>query len=390
MTYHLVCRIVLLIIPCFIFQACKNSSTPPPPPPTEVNVVTVKKETIPYVYDSVGYAESSHLVEIRARVEGYLEEIAYVEGSRVEIGDLLFKLDQRNFVAAVEQAKGSLEREKALLWNAKQTVDRLTPLYEKHAASKKDLDDATASLLASQASVQTAQASLDSAQINLSYTVITSPIQGLAGKSNFREGALISPGPSNLMTTVNTLDPIWVYFSISENQMLKIEREISNHTLVEPKDKNYVVEVLLADGSLFAGRGKVDFAAPTYDQKTGTLTLRAQFPNPKNILRPGQFVRVKVLGAIRPNAIFVPQKAVLEGKSGMFVYVVRDGKAAIQNVVVGDWYGDNWIVKEGLKEGEQVIVDGVNKVHQDSHVKVSAVLPLKKDKAPSTTPFSEF
>ena len=276
----------------------------------------------------------------------------------------MFMLDQRPFVAALEQAQGMLAREKALLWNAKQAVDRLTPLYAKHAASKKDLDDATASLLASQASVDAAKANVDAAEINLSYTVITAPINGMAGKSTFREGALISPGPNNLLTNVDALDPIWVYFNISDNQRLKIENEVKKHTLVMPKGENFDVEVVLSDGSIFPARGKVNFAAPTYDQKTGTLSLRAQLPNPNNLIRPGQFLRVKVLGAIRPHAIYVPQKSLLEGKNGMFVYVVKNGKAAIQNVEVGDWYGDNWIVTEGLKVGDQVIVDSINKVGQ--------------------------
>lgn len=359
-------------------------------PPVDVSTVIIKKNTIPSVYHSIGYAESSHPVEIRARVEGYLEEIAYIEGSEVKLGQLLFKLDQRPFIAAVEQAKGSLAREKALLWNAKQAVDRLTPLYAKHAASKKDLDDATASLLASEASVQVAKANLDTAEINLSYTIITSPINGLAGKSNFREGALISPGPNNLMTSVDALDPIWVYFSISENEILKINKDVKNHTLVLPKDDNYDVEVILADGTVYPSKGRVNFASPTYDQRTGTLTVRAQFSNPQDVIKPGQFLRVKVLGTLRPNAIYVPQKALLEGKSGMYVYVVRDGKAFIQNVIVGDWYGSDWIITEGLKEGEEVIIDGVNKVGQGSLVRVTRNnLPIKevlpKDQEPKVS-----
>lgn len=363
-----------------LLGSCREKSEEQPSSPLiEVTTVTVEKKTIPYVYDSVGNAASSHPVEIRARVEGYLEEISYKEGDKVQVGQIMFMLDQRPFIAALEQAQGMLAREKALLWNAKQAVDRLTPLYAKHAASKKDLDDATASLLASQASVDAAKANVDAAEINLSYTVITAPINGMAGKSTFREGALISPGPNNLLTNVDALDPIWVYFNISDNQRLKIENEVKKHTLVMPKGENFDVEVVLSDGSIFPARGKVNFAAPTYDQRTGTLSLRAQLPNPNTLIRPGQFLRVKVLGAIRPHAIYVPQKSLLEGKNGMFVYVVKNGKAAIQNVEVGDWYGDNWIVTEGLKVGDQVIVDGVNKVGQGSPVKVTKELKLDQN-----------
>lgn len=374
--YH---KIFLVIILIYSLSSCNKTEETPPVSLVEVSVVNVQRNTIPLVYQSVGYAESSHPVEIRARVEGYLEEIAYVEGSHVKTGDLLFKLDQRPFIANVEQAKGSLAREKALLWNAQQAVNRLTPLYQKNAASKKDLDDATASLLAAEASVQVAKANLESAEINLSYTVLNSPIDGLAGKSNFREGALISPGPNNLMTSVETLNPIWVYFSISENEILKMDSEVKKHTVILPKDDQYQVEVVLADGSIYPEKGVVNFASPTYNQRTGTLSLRAQFTNPHTVIRPGQFLRVNVYGAVRPDAIYVPQKALLEGKNGMYVYVVREGKAAIQNVEVGDWYGDYWIITEGLKEGELVVVDGVNKVGQNVPVKITKEIPIQTD-----------
>lgn len=367
-------HILLFLVLAFFLASCRNKKQVQESASVEVSAVTIKKETIPDVFESVGYAASSHPVEIRARVEGYLEAISYIEGDKVTIGQVMFKLDQRPFIAALEQAQAMHEKEKALLWNAKQAVDRITPLYAKNAASKKDLDDATASFLAAQASVAGAQANVDAAKINLSYTVITSPIDGLAGKSNFREGALISPGPNNLLTNVDTLDPIWVYFNVSDNQRLKIEKEVKNRTLVMPKDDNFDVEVILSDNSIFPYRGKVNFAAPTYDQRTGTLSLRAQLPNPKNLIRPGQFLRVKVLGAIRPNAIYVPQKALLEGKNGMYLYVIKDDKAAIQNVEVGDWYGNNWIITQGLKIGDQVIVDGVNKVGQGTPVKVTKEL----------------
>lgn len=372
-------RPFLLIALVFLLAAsCKGEKSLPPPPFVEVSALTIQKDTIPWIYESVGYAESSHQVEIRARVEGYLEEIAYIEGAQVTKGQLLFKLDQTPFIAAVEQAKGNLAREKALLWNAQQTVERLTPLYAKHAVSKKDLDEATANLLASQASVQVAEAALKVAEINLSYTLLTSPINGLSGKSSYRQGALISPGSNQLMTSITALDPIWISFSISENEILKIDKEVKNRTLVLPKDKNYGVEVILADGSRYPSRGEVNFSAPAYDQKTGTLSMRAQLPNPNLILKPGQFVRVNVKGAIKPNTIYVPQKALLESKTGMYVYIVREGKAAIQNVIVGDWYGDYWIIEEGLREGDQVIVDGINKVGQGSPIKVTKEIKVDK------------
>ena len=368
-------RLVTLLI---LLTSCGEKQQEPQIASVEVTTVLVKKNTIPYVFKSVGYAASSHPVEIRARVEGYLEKISYKEGDKVEEGQIMFMLDQRNFIAAVEQNKALLAKEKALLWNAHQAVDRLTPLYAKHAASKKDLDDATSTLLASEASVDAAKANLETAEINLSYTTIRSPINGMAGKSNFREGALISPGPNNLMTNVDAIDPIWVYFNASENERLKFLNDVKKRTIIAPKEDNYDVEIILANGSMFPYRGKVNFAAPTYDQRTGTVSLRAEIPNPDSLILPGEFVRVRVLGAVRPNTIYVPQQALLEGKSGMYVFIVRDGKAAIQNVVVGDWYGDYWIINQGLQVGDEVIVEGINKIGQGSPVTVTKQLSLKK------------
>lgn len=341
-------------------------------PPIQVTDYVVEPKTIPAVFEFVGFAESSHPVEIRARVEGYLDKIAYQEGQLVKEGDLLFQLDPKQYQADVEKAKGEVARQEALVANAKLTVDRLTPLYEQKAASKKDLDNATASLLSSEALLLTAKAQLLYNQINLDYTTIRSPISGLTDKARFREGSLINPGTNSLMTTVSVYDPIWVYFTISDNDILRARHQEENKSLVMPqregtialpRDNQYVVEAVFSDGSIYENKGKVDFTSPTYDQSTGTLLVRAVFPNAKVELLPGQFVKVKVYGAERPNAIFVPRRALLQKKDGMFVYLIsKNNKVIAQDVSTAEWYGDYQIVTNGLKPGDRIIVDGINKV----------------------------
>lgn len=352
--------------------SCESGKKPTPgrPPPTVTDFV-VEPHTIPAVFDFIGFAASSHPVEIRARVEGYLDKIAYMEGQFVDVGDLMFQIDPKPFEAKVAQYAGEVARQKAILENAKLTVARLSPLYQQKAASKKDLDNATAEMLASAAAVESAQAQLLDAQINLGYTTIRSPIAGYSDKAKYREGALIAQGPSSMLTSVSVLDPIWVYFNISENDIVLAQQQTADKTLtipgensiVLPENNEWEVEAITSEGTTFPYKGKVDFSAPTYDQSTGTLQARAVFPNPKADLRPGQFVRVKVHGAKRPNALYVPQRALVQKTTGMFVYLItQDNKVIAQDVETGAWYGDYQIITNGLKAGDHIVVDGTNKV----------------------------
>ncbi len=361
--------------------SCQDQKHEQSPPQTvEVTVFETNANTIPAIFEYVGVVQSSHPVEIRARVEGYLDKIAYTEGELVRRGQLLFQIDPRPFVAALDNAKGLLARYEAELWDAQQAVARFKPLYEKKAASKRDLDSATAQLLASEANVDSAKAQVREAELNLSYTVIRSPINGVSSKSNFREGALITPGSNGLLTTLYVIDPIWAYFNISEGDLLKYREEVAKGQLIFPKDLRFDVELVLSDGSLFSSRGKVNFADPSLQQTTGTMLVRAEFANPDNQLRPGQFVRAKVLGAIRPNAILIPQKAVLQGQTGMYIYTVnQDNKAERKVVVPGDWYKSYWIIKSGLQAGERVVVDGVNKVQNNTQLKIKEVSSFHED-----------
>lgn len=375
----------LLPISLLLIAACSKEAKPPPPPPVKVVAFTVTPQTIPAVFDFIGFAESSHQIEIRARVEGYLDKIAYVEGQLVHAGDLLFQLDPTQFKTKVDQARGEVAKQEALVENAKLTVNRLTPLFQQKAASKKDLDNATATLLSTQASLQSAKADLVNNEINLGYTTITTPITGLSDRSKYREGALITPGSNSLLTTVSVLDPIWVYFTVSDNVILRAQEQSAKKKIIFPEEKNYSVEVILSDDSVYPYKGKVNFSAPTYDQSTGTLLIRAVFPNPKATMLPGQFVRIKVYGAEHPNVLYVPRRALLQKANGMYVYLIdKDNQVVAQDVSTGDWYGDYQIITNGLKPDDRIVVDGINKIVAGMKVEVTGEWQPQKADQKST------
>ncbi len=353
-------------------------------PPVPVTAFQIKPTTIPATFQFVGVAKSSHPVEIRARVEGYLWSVDYVEGSAVKVGDPLFQLDPRPFIASLEEAAGMLAREEAVLWRSKKSLDRMTALFPKNAVSQRDLDDATASVMMAEASVISAKADVEQAELNLSFTRITSPIDGLSGRAIYQQGALISPSINGLLTQVSVIDPIWVLFSVSDNELLIGTGEKKRKELVLPEQEEYAVQLELSDGSLFPYQGKLNFTSPTLDPATGSLVIRATFPNPEGLLLPGQFVRAYVLGAYRPDAIIVPQQAVAQGRDGMYVFVIsREGTVSLRTIHVGDWYENYWIIKEGLQPGELVVVEGTNRVADGASVKVTSTF------LPSTLPFKQ-
>jgi len=371
---------VFIFLPCLslcFLNSCKKQVVPPRPP-APVTAMRVEAQTIPAEFEFVGVAESSHIVELRARVEGYLEQITYKEGSLVHAGDLMFVLDQRPFIAQVESAQGMLDKQNAVLWNAEQTKARMVPLYQQNAVSQRDLDNAIAEELAAKASVETASADLYKADLNLGFASITAPVTAMSNQAKFREGALISPGPDSLLTTLYVIDPIWVNFSVSDNDLIKLNKEIKLKQVVIPKDNNFTIEAILSDGSRIPATGTIDFMNPALQQSTGTMLIRAVFPNPEAILRPGQFIRVIVKGANRPYAIIIPQTAVIQGESGTFVYVVdQSGKAQMRLVELGDWYQNYWIVNKGLATGDVVVTQGVNKIQNGSQVQIQSLVPSR-------------
>ncbi len=356
-------------------------------PTLEVTVETIQTQTIPAIFEFVGVIQSSHEVDIRARVTGYLDTIAFVEGSEVRKGDLLFQIDPRPFQTTLAKNRAQLAREEAVYWQAKRAVERFMPLYEQKAASQRDLDNAIAQQMSAEAQVMAARAQVADAELNLSYTTIASPLDGLTSQATYRVGSLISPG-EDLLTTVSLLDPIWVLFSISEQDALKSRDAIEKKRLVFPPQNEFVIELILADGSLYPEKGVVNFASPSYSQKTGTMTIRAVLPNPDALLRPGQFVRVKIYGATRPNAIVVPQQAVLQGQKGPFVFVVNpDNRLEVRPVILGPWDGqNNWVIYEGLTAGDLVVVEGVNKMQPGAIVQIKKETPPP---LPETIPTTE-
>lgn len=366
-------RLLLLLL---IIAGC--TTKPQTPPPVGVVAFQVEPHTIPAIFEFVGVARSSHPVEIRSRVEGYLYSIDYVEGSMVEKDTLLFQIDPRQFLASLEAAKGALARQEAVLWRAQKSLARIEPLYKQNAASQRDYDDATAQVLIAEASVIEAKENVVQAELNLSYTHITSPIKGLAGRALFREGTLITPSVNGMLTEVSVIDPIWVYFSVADNELLQGRAEGQAQTLILPKEHEYEVALELSDGSMFPYKGKVNFASPTLNPLTGTMSVRAEFLNPEGEILPGQFVKAKVSGAMRPNALFVPQSAVFQGSHGKCVFLIdAQNKVSIQEVQVGDWFQNYWIIRSGLKAGDVVIAEGINKVREGSIVQITSTQTYK-------------
>jgi membrane fusion protein (multidrug efflux system) len=338
----------------------------------KVKVMVVEAKTIPIDFSIVGVTQSSHLVDIWSRVEGYLDKINFVEGAYVTEGHSLFQLDASQFESSVKEAQANLDRAKATLVAAQKAYDRYKPLFEQKAASRKDLDDASSQLLAEQANVAMNQARLDQANLNLGYTNITSPISGITTSAKYREGTLINPGVNGLLTSVAVIDPIWVSINVSDQYFLKSNREVAAGELIIPEGYQFDVSLILADGTIFPEKGKVDFISPILDPGTGTLGTRAIFPNPGGALKPGQFIRAKISGAKRPNAIVIPQRCVQQGAQGRYVYVVgKNNKAEIRHVETGDWYENSWIIQSGLKPGDVVVVDGLAKLQDGTLVEVS-------------------
>jgi len=354
---HIRTMILLLVLVCMTAACTKGPEEKAQPRSAEVSVITVEARDVPVTGEFVAQTQSSRLVNIQARVSGFLEKRVYTEGAIVKEGDVLFLMDQKPFKVQLDQAEAALARQKAAMETAKANLARVKPLAEMDALSQKDLDDATGQYESYAAAVDQAKAQVETAKLNLSYTVITSPVTGITSYAQQTDGTYISTQNSQL-TTVAVLSPMWVNFSISENQWQKNHDEERRGLLRMPKGNNFVVEVVLVDGSLFPYTGRITFADSSYNPQTGTFLLRASVDNPKGTLMPNQYVRVRIKGAIRPNAILVPQRAIQQSSKGHIVWVVKEGKAEARPVTVGNWNGDEWFVFEGLTAGEQVVVDG--------------------------------
>jgi len=366
-----------------LLSACKQKPAGPAAgAPIEVGVITVALRDVPVVFEYVGQTQSSQQVEIRARVSGFLDKRVYTEGTTVHAGDLLFQMDKKPFEAALDAAQAELKQQQARLETAQANLDRVKPLAKANALSQKDLDDAVGQQLAAAAAVEQARANVTSAELNLGYTTITSPVTGLSSFAKKQEGTYIDPG-SSLLTYVAKLDPMWVNFSLSENELLEFRSQRRSGALKLPLIEDLDVEIVLADGSSYPQRGHISFADAAFNTDTGTYLVRATVPNRDGTLRPGQFVRVRLSGAERTQAIAVPQQAVLQGDRGSFVWTVGPGEKAQQRVVeTGDWSGNEWIIASGLRAGDRVVVENVIRLSPDAPLKA---VPASTPAAGSTT-----
>lgn len=341
-----------------LLAACGKEAPKLAPAPLEVSIITVQPRDVALAREYVAQTQSSQAVNIQARVSGFLDKRVYTEGAVVKAGQVLFRMDQKPFQAQLDAAKAALQRNQAAMQVAKANLDRTKPLAAKNALSQKDLDDATGQYEQSAAAVEQSKAQVTSAQLDLSYTVISSPVSGVSSYAAVADGTYLSPQNAQL-TTVSVLSPMWVNFSLSENEFLRIQNDIRDGRLRLPKDMNMAVQIVQPDGSVFPAAGKITFADPSYNAQTGTFLIRATVDNPKGVLRPNQYVRARLQGAVRPHAVLVPQRAVQQGAKGHFAWVIdRHGKAELRPLVVGDWHEDSWFVDQGLAAGDRLVVDG--------------------------------
>jgi membrane fusion protein (multidrug efflux system) len=334
----------------------------------EVLVTEVLQKDVPVVREWIGSLDGSVNADIRARVSGYLISRNYKEGSLVHQGDPLFQIDPSVYEAAVEQAKSAVAQAEANQLQAEQTEKREVQLFEQKVESQQNRDNAVQNNTAAKAALKAQQAGLRQAELNLEFTKVTAPITGVAGIANPGIGDLVGPSDSQPLTTVSTLDPIKAYFQISEQDYLKVaQRIVEDHANPTPAPP---VEIILADGSLYPQQGKFSAIDRQVDDQTGTIRLAALFPNSNNILRPGQFVRVRVTVKTVRGALLVPQRAVNELQTSYELAVVgADNKAEIRPVKVGERVGSLWVVEDGLKPGERVVVEGLQRVRDHEPVK---------------------
>lgn len=367
--------------------ACKPASPPqagmPAMPPAEVAIVKVAPQTVPVMLEYTGQITGVRDIEVRARVTGILLKRNYQEGSPVKAGQSMFTIDPAPYQAALARAEADIASAEARLAKAERDAARLKPLIEAHAIAQRDFDDAVSAQQIAEADLKSLKTRITDARLNLSYTRVEAPISGIAGRALTMEGSLVS-GPDVLLTTVTQMNPIYASFGMPDNERLQLDADAQAGRLVLPKDGMFEVTVKLADGSLYAKKGRMNFSDIRINTATGTSETRAELPNPDGALRPGQFVRVSLEGAQRQNAILVPQRAVLEGPQGKFVFVANaQDKVEIHPVEVGQWSGDAWVINKGLQAGERVIVDGVVKIGPGAAVKVTDLNAAKPSAEPA-------
>ena len=377
--------IVLTICCCLLLFACGEQKKPPPPPSPEISVIETKVEDVPLFLEFVGETSGAKDITIRARVEGFLEGMHFQEGSVVKKGDLLYTLESQPFEEKVATRMSNVAEVKTNLAKNKGDLDRYKPLAKINAVSKSDLDAAQAAYDASLSSLEAANANLRAANIELSYTKIRSPIDGIIGKTQAKVGDFVGKDPSPvILNTVSQVDTILVTFHITETQYLEFTRyKAQNDPVEQADDGDEKFELILVDGSLYGYKGRLDFVDREVDTTTGAMLVQASFPNPEELLRPGQFTKVRIKIQVVKDAIMIPQRCVMEIQGLHNVFVV-DSNNTIQtrDIQVGSKVGSSWMITEGLKSGEKVVYEGLQKVKDGATVKATVVKiePTEPDK----------
>jgi membrane fusion protein (multidrug efflux system) len=366
---HLILAIVLSVGLAGLVGCKRESASAPPRPVPEVEVVEVAYQTVPDEPEFIGEAEASRIVEIRSQVTGIMKERFFSEGRDVHKGEPLYQIDPVPFKAAHISAKAKVSQAKARLVQARQNLDRVKPLLAEQAVSQKDLDDAVAEELAAKAALEAAEADVVKAKFDLDNTLIVSPTDGLIERTRYYEGRLVT-AQTDLLTIIHQMDPMYVIVSAPETFLLKRRRDIIAKRIQHPGIYKLTGQITFVDGTTYPHEGVLDFADVGMRAETGSRQARVVFPNPDRVLLPGQFVTVRFHGVSKPNAILVPQRAVQQGPKGPVVYVIGDGnKVEIRNVKATVWRGNDWLIEEGLRPGERIMVDGFQRAVPGIEVK---------------------
>ena len=357
----------------------------PSPKPVAVTVVAAAQRTVPVFGQYVGQTEAVKTVDIRARVEGFLDQQVVRDGADVRAGDVLFIVDSRPFRVALNDARAQLARDEARLANARQVANRYRPLYERQAVSRQELEQAEADEKAAAATLDTSRAAVEQAELNLGYTTVRSPVTGRMGRAEVRVGSLVGKAEATLLATVSTLDPMYVTFSVSEREALQGWR----HRQADMRMQSGVsgIAITLPDDTAYPHKGQLDFVDRAVDPRTGTLALRATFPNPDRLLQPGQFVRLQILLDERVGALLVPQAAIQESQGSASLFVVGpDETVQARTVQMGPRFGTLWVVEDGVKVGEHIVVKGLQQIRPGMRVEPTVeATPAAPAAPPGTT-----
>ena len=373
------------LVAALILSGCKQENAPQlsAASPPQVVVAAVEQRDVPIVREWIGQLDGSENVDVRARVQGYIQEIAFKEGTVVKPGDLLLRIDPRPFEAAVAQDEADLAQAVATQEKTELDEKRQNQLFERKVNSQQDYDNAIKANLGAKAGVEAARAALEQAKLNLAFATITSSIAGIVGHTDFSVGDYVAAGSAGTpVTTVSTVDPIKIVFALSEKEYLAAAERLTA-MLAQPLDEREAIgELIRADGKVHPYKGRFLAADRQVDPKTGTIRISALFPNPGNILRPGQYAKAQFKVQDRAGALLIPQRAVQELQGKNFVWVVDDAnKVSQRGVTVGQRFGSDWVIEEGLKPGERIVVEGLQKVREGAPVQPLPAPPASEQTA---------